>query len=73
MLEEGKMRTVIGHLRGSYPLEGAAEKSSAQVQWVVEAVRLPTSIRVVASSNTGGTVRSETISLPEITVFDTGK
>ncbi len=62
-LVEGQQRTVLGHLRGSYDLEGGAEQSSGSIRWVVKADKAEASIRIVAVSATGGTVRSKKIML----------
>jgi len=60
---EGESRTVVGHLRGSYPLEGGAKRSAEVVRWSVKPGPGGASIRVVVSSDTAGTVRSTAITL----------
>ena len=62
-LVEGKNRIVIGHLRGSYALEGGSEESAGSARWVVKADNAEANITIVAVSDTGGTVRSKKIML----------
>ena len=62
-LVEGKNRIVIGHLRGSYALEGGSEESAGSARWVVKADNAEANIIIVAVSDTGGTVRSKKIML----------
>ena len=57
-------RSVVGHLRGSYALQGSPEGSSGSARWVVKAYAPGAAVSVVFASDTGGTVRSKWIPLP---------
>lgn len=61
-LIEGEGRQVIGHLAGSYPLEGGASENSGSARWVIKTASPQAKFHVVTISDTGGTVRSKVIS-----------
>jgi len=61
-LIDGEMRQTLGHLRGSYALEGGAEEKSGSARWVIKTDSSEAKFHIVVASDTGGTVRSKTIS-----------
>lgn len=63
VLVEGRQRTPLGHLAGSYPVPGMNRSSTISTTWIVEKEQKEAAIRVTITSEKGGTVRSSRIRL----------